>query len=765
MASLPQQRVEPGPPRGGPPRLQESRRWVKRADRIARATIVGGGIAVIVAVLLILILIGAESVPIWRGAKGHFAGALRFPTAKSDPILTAFSDPYGSTFVVLRASGKFQEVDRKTARVVRTIPVPGADGRTVTAVGRIASRDYLAVGFDDGRAAVLSARLRVDFGQGGRSSAFDVRVGGQLQVLPAGTPVRHVAAAREDWGNLLLASSGGADLRVVKLRDEGEEEDALPGAEPEGPSVEDLSSRLGGAKVTAIAVGETGQEAVVATEAGSFLPLSIDSDGAITAAELVVVEPRDPAPVTAASYILGGQSAVFGDAKGRVSSWFRVRSPENPNLRLYRKIHVFDPMPAAVTAIGISTRNKCFVTADAQGDLWLRHNTSEQTLLRFRGAGGAAETDGIVGQGDGLFEVTADGVLSIWSISNPHPETTLKTLFGKVWYEGYDAPSYSWQSTGGTDDFEPKFSLTPLIFGTLKATVYALLFAIPIALGAALYAAIFAAPAVRRFVKPIVEIMAALPSVVIGFLAGLWLAPLVEKTTVGTLLLAPVVPLAVVAAALGFQALPRSVRTRFGRLREMALLVAVVVVGAWLAYRIGPWFEQTAFGGDFKSWLFQNWQVKYDPRNSIIIGFAMGFAVIPIIFTISEDAFSNVPAHLSAASLALGASRWQTATRVILPTASPGVFSAVMIGFGRAVGETMIVLMATGNTPIMEWSIFNGMRTLSANIAVEIPEAPFGGTLYRVLFFAAALLFAMTFIVNTAAELVRQRLRKKYEVI
>jgi phosphate transport system permease protein len=101
-------------------------------------------------------------------------------------------------------------------------------------------------------------------------------------------------------------------------------------------------------------------------------------------------------------------------------------------------------------------------------------------------------------------------------------------------------------------------------------------------------------------------------------------------------------------------------------------------------------------------------------------------------------------------------------TRVILPTASPGIFSAIMIGFGRAVGETMIVLMATGNTPILDLNAFNGFRTLSANIAVEIPEAPLGGTLYRVLFLAALLLFLMTFVVNTGAELVRQRLRRKF---
>ena len=100
-----------------------------------------------------------------------------------------------------------------------------------------------------------------------------------------------------------------------------------------------------------------------------------------------------------------------------------------------------------------------------------------------------------------------------------------------------------------------------------------------------------------------------------------------------------------------------------------------------------------------------------------------------------------------------------------MPTASPGVFSAIMLGFGRAVGETMIVLMATGNTPIMSFSPFNGMRTLSANIAVEIPEAPNGGTLFRVLFLAALLLFAMTFVVNTLAEIVRQRLRERYKAL
>ena len=175
--------------------------------------------------------------------------------------------------------------------------------------------------------------------------------------------------------------------------------------------------------------------------------------------------------------------------------------------------------------------------------------------------------------------------------------------------------------------------------------------------------------------------------------------------------------------------------------------------------------ESKLLGGDYRAWLFSVLGLTFDQRNSVVVGVAMGFAVIPIIFTITEDSLANVPQHLRAGSLALGATRWQTAVWIVLPTASPGIFSAIMIGFGRAVGETMIVLMATGNTPVMDWSIFNGFRALSANIAVELPEAPEGGSLFRVLFLAAFLLFCLTFALNTVAELVRLRLRAKFRYL
>ena len=161
-------------------------------------------------------------------------------------------------------------------------------------------------------------------------------------------------------------------------------------------------------------------------------------------------------------------------------------------------------------------------------------------------------------------------------------------------------------------------------------------------------------------------------------------------------------------------------------------------------------------------WLTNELGIPFDQRNALVVGLAMGFAVIPNIYSIAEDAVFSVPKSLTFGSLALGATPWQTLTRVVILTASPGIFSALMIGMGRAVGETMIVLMATGNTPIMDINIFEGMRTLAANVAVEMPESEVGGTHYRVLFLAALVLLLFTFVMNTLAELIRQRLRTRY---
>jgi phosphate transport system permease protein len=163
-----------------------------------------------------------------------------------------------------------------------------------------------------------------------------------------------------------------------------------------------------------------------------------------------------------------------------------------------------------------------------------------------------------------------------------------------------------------------------------------------------------------------------------------------------------------------------------------------------------------------QAWMDSTLGIGYDQLNALVVGIAMGIAVVPVIFSIAEDAIFTVPKHLTLGSLALGATLWQTLVRVVLPTASPGIFSAVMIGMGRAVGETMIVLMATGNTPVTDFSMFQGMRTLAANVAVEMPESEVGSTHFRMLFLAGLALFIFTFVLNTLAEVVRARLRSRY---
>ena len=305
----------------------------------------------------------------------------------------------------------------------------------------------------------------------------------------------------------------------------------------------------------------------------------------------------------------------------------------------------------------------------------------------------------------------------------------------------------------------------PLTFGTLKAAFYAMLLAAPMAVCGAIFTGYFMAPGMRRTVKPLVELMEALPTVVLGFLAGLWLAPFVEQNLLGVFALVILLPLTILTASVAWMFFPRQVRHCIPEGWEAALLVPVIILSSWFAlWAAGP-FEFWLFGGDIKAWLGSELRLAYDQRNAMIVGFAMGFAVIPTIFSIAEDAIFTVPRQLSNGSLALGATPWQTLAKVILPTASPGIFSALMIGFGRAVGETMIVLMATGNTPIMDINIFEGMRTLAANIAVEVPETDVNGSHYRVLFLSALVLFAFTFLVNTIAELVRQRLRRRYSLI
>jgi len=468
----------------------------------------------------------------------------------------------------------------------------------------------------------------------------------------------------------------------------------------------------------------------------------------------------DGVAITDARLLAGGSSLLVGDSTGRVTQWFPVRDSNN-KMRLSR-IREFTALKASIARIEPEYFRKVFAAIDTEGHVGLFHTTAERTLTDLPTDLKQATKLAFSPRAEGLVALDASGAVNRWNADNHHPEVSWHALWEKVWYEGREQPEYLWQSSSASNDFEPKFSLTPLVFGTVKAAFYALLFAIPLAIAGAVYTAFFMNPKLRAVVKPSIEIMAALPTVIIGFLAGLWLSPLIESHLFGVLATFFIMPLAVVVASWLWSLTPRALRQRLPPGSEILLVVPLVCLVIWLAMATSQPLEQLWFDGNLPRWLTQNYGITYDQRNSLVVGIAMGFAVIPNIFTISEDAIYAVPNQLATGSLALGATPWQTVTRIILLTASPGIFSGIMIGLGRAVGETMIVLMSTGNTPIMDFSLFQGFRALSANIAVEMPESEVNGTHYRVLFLAALVLFLTTFIFNTIAELVRQRLRERY---
>jgi phosphate transport system permease protein len=461
--------------------------------------------------------------------------------------------------------------------------------------------------------------------------------------------------------------------------------------------------------------------------------------------------------ITALEPLLGRYSLLVADDANTIAQWFLIRDEFGHTLERVRDFELESPAAKIIP----EQRRKGFGVVDARGEFYLLYTTSEQTLTQHDLVNKDIDAISFAPRSNLLLTSGVDGQVTTYRIDNEHPEISWKSLWSKVWYEGYKEPVYSWQSSSADNDFEAKFSLTPLLFGTLKAAFYAMLFAVPIAIMGAIYTAYFMAPSMRRIVKPGIEIMAALPTVILGFLAGLWLAPLIEAQLASVITTFLTLPIAIFLMALLWAKLPDGMTRRFEGWYGM-LILPVIALAVWTAFWLGPITETTFFGGNSRAWFLEVMGLDYDQRNALVVGLAMGLAVIPTIFSIAEDAIYGVPTHLTNGSLALGATPWQTLARVVILTASPGIFSAIMIGLGRAVGETMIVLMATGNTPIMDLNIFEGMRTFAANIAVELPESEVNSTHYRILFLAALVLFIITFIFNTAAEIVRQRLRVRY---
>jgi phosphate transport system permease protein len=744
-----------GPPSAVRPADRTGRRFDRRAfaDRFARRLVTLGGVLIIASILAIFVVIVAQVVPLFQPPSAAPVRTVRAPIGQAP--LAAGIDEYRLVVYLVTPDG-VQFVSTQDGSVL-SMARPDGLGQTRIVSTSALGRGQFGLGLSDGRVIPVEVQFDVTFPDGRRRVDARLSSGAPIAADPARAQVSRLAFVATPKGPLAALVSGPRELVIIGIT----ERKPLVGP----PTREQIRRQVAvpvRGEITQIAMDSRGERVYVGTSNGEVAGVSVIDPAAPSVEGIVHATGRPGVGVSALALLLGDRTLLVGDERGAVSSWLIL--PDVPPAGL-KKAHDYQPHDRPITALSPSRRDKGFLSLDAAGVVHVNYATTGRTLLSLSTGRDAARAVAYAPKADGLVVAGGDGAVSEWDLRNPHPQITLDALFGRVLYEGYAKPEYVWQSTGATDDFEEKFSLMPLIYGTLKGTFYALMVAVPLAVLAAVYASQFMRPALKGILKPVVEIMAALPSVVLGFLAGLWLAPTLEKVVPGVFLLPVVVPACILVAALASRRLPPAIRRHVRPGTEVFLLAPIIVLAGWVALGLGTAVETHLLGGDYHAWLRAVLGLTYDQRNSLVIGFAMGFAVIPIIFTISEDALSNVPPYLAAGSLALGATRWQTAVRVILPTASPGIFSAIMIGFGRAVGETMIVLMATGNTPVMDWSIFNGFRALSANIAVELPEAPQGGTLFRVLFLAALLLFLMTFLVNTAAEIVRLRLRKRYQAI
>lgn len=726
------------------PALQRHQACRLLKERLAPWCVAVGGLGVILAITLVFFYLLYEVLPLFRGAS--FQQQAGYGADTPLPLYLDM-DKNGVTALQLLPSGQLLFTEAQSGRLLHSQPLALPAGDRVSAVvgaGAGGGDNLLAIGLASGQLLLFRAQY---------PSASPARVAPALaypygtqpiELLPAGQTVSALAVSEND-STLLVAAAYGRRLALAAFSR------TAAGFEPQ-VSLLDIP-------------GVAGQMVISGDQ--SWLYLLMDDN---RLAVIDISSPEHPRwqstvrlaeageTVTAMAQLSGGLSLITGDSGGHISQWLLTRQGANRALTRVRRFVLGDSPVAVIVA---EAPGKSFLALDRLGQLGLFHATAGRRLARWQLADSAGSRLALA-PGGGALLVGGGALWRYYRLDNDFPEVSWSALWDRIWYESYDQPEYIWQSSGAGEAFEPKFSLTPLAFGTLKAAFYAMVLAVPLALCAAVYTACFMAAALRRKIKPAIELMEALPTVILGFLAGTWLAPLLENHLVGIVLLMVGLPVILVFFGFFWDSLAGSVSRRLGDGSQALLLVPVVLVSAALAFALGSPLENALFNGDIQGWLSTRLGITYNQRNALVVGLAMGFAVIPTIFSIAEDAIFTVPRHLSYGSLALGATPWQTLTRVVLPSASPGIFSAVMIGMGRAVGETMIVLMATGNTPIMEANIFAGMRTLAANIAMEVPESEVGSSHYRILFLAALVLFLFTFVVNTVAEIIRSRLRRRY---
>ncbi|MFM2014013.1 MAG: Phosphate transport system permease protein PstC [Planctomycetota bacterium] len=838
-----------------------------------------GGIGTIIVVLLVVLVLLANVLPLFRKSQIQLASdvSIKNPISSTEGSILAFgSDEYSELVWLVRPDQSLDVYSLATGEHLQRATPSKVDQNSKTVRATVARVDdqqsSVLLGLEDGSIRVVLCTVDVSFASKSEldrelAEAIDAKNG--LPVLQDQTvyratseglirkvtftgaqyiepiPVHSSAVENIDWvyksdGSLMASSQRGAwsssaadELAMGQF----ERQSGGLGSKPK-QSVQIWKTKLDAqSSIRGMMISGLWDSIQSVDQTGRISRWTSDENGTLKLVESYKTLTAQLSALSASEPLLGRSTFLLGNQSGQIEAVALTTSETGRELRT---IHKLSCSNASIRSIASSPTQRLVAVADMVGGLSILHVTSERLIAKLDSAELKPDEQlRFSKSGRELLLCGESGVRRL-QLDSEYPEASFESFFKPIWYEGYQQPNYVWQSSTGSSEGEPKFSLIPLVFGTLKATFYSMLIAAPIAILAAIFGSEFLSPSWRGRFKPLIELMASVPSVVLGFIGAMVLAPIMRDSLFWILCSVALTVFLFLFAAHLWILIPseRSIPLRKYRLPLLFLIPpAAILLSGLVSGSIERWIfgstmqtwlsapEMSSWPGWFLLmilpsilvvlWLFSSplsasldelserlglqgralwltilfcmacvcvlflssaiaWLLSgleldsrrgllgaYQERNALLVGGILGFAIIPLIYTLADDALQSVPQHLRSASLGCGATVWQTTIRVVVPTAMSGLFSALMIGFGRAIGETMVVLMAAGNTPLIDWNPFNGYRTLSATLATELPEAARGSTHYHTLFLAALLLFLFTLVANTLAEWVRMRFRKR----
>ena len=840
-----------------PPHLRRVPFRNRLADTLATILITVGGIGTILMLLAVVLVLVVNALPLARSTRIKPWRTLAMPTYLESGI-----DEHGTVLWGLTKEGDIEVRDLQTKQLLATHERDLHRDAQISSVFLAQDQNYLALGLSNG--AVL--RVKVEFKDElvPRSELpKQVALSKSDPVVPFGeslyqwfdqSTVREIRLKHPKWLQVFEHSAaipiqlvdyvsdtfsrdvtGSAESHVLALAGR---QLILRSSDPEEKGEVQYSGNLqvrGEGSPACIMLNDTADQVLVAWAQGVVDRYRIED----SAKTLSIVESQSSFlshdAVVCSSPLVGRQSLACGTERGKLLIWTITTSEgagstDNKTLRLSHQMQVSDHPLATLSS---SNPGRVVTVMDEKHRVYLCHSTTQRTLAKSEPhvvegfeslPSGALDTRfARLNEKQGVLLAVSFDRVSLANVDIGFPQASYEGFVRPQWYEGMHQPAYVWQSTSSQSS-EPKLSLVPLFWGSLKAAFFALIFSLPLGLGAAIYTSEFASPLIRQRIKPVLELIASFPSVVVGFIAAYVLASVLSNYLLTIWFFAVGIPFGLILCSSWFHSYKGTLlkyRNNEEQLRLMCFSTSVMVM-AVLAWLFGYAAESLFFGGSLVSWYGElpdgsplgwmlvlvpagevvlflvargsvfrparlimlglllivltsaaSWVLSlvgldiratlvdgYREHNSLLLALALGFCIIPVIYTLCDDALRSVPRQLRNASYACGASRWQTAKSIVFPAAASGLISAALIAFARAAGETILVLTTVSNTPLMELNPFTGLKTITSVLVIELPETTQGETHYRTLFLAALLLFGFTLALNSLAEFLRVRYRR-----